>query len=142
MLPGLEEVLENSSVIFEVERPEFSPSSQVTFNLSQPNFADQKRSAMTATPEGICSTARTPAIFMVSAESTLETLPPKTGGRATTAKSMPGIFTSKPNCAVPFILEGVSRRRVDLPISVNFSGSFSGILEGGLTCDAASVSEP
>src|SRR6266404_5084992 len=41
MLPGLEEVLENSSVIFDVERPAFSPSSHLIFNLSRPSFAAQ-----------------------------------------------------------------------------------------------------
>src|SRR6266436_4934321 len=111
MFPGVADCLEKSESICEVESCAFSPSSQVIFTFSRSSFSDQKRCAMTATPEGICSMARTPGILRASVASKLTTLPPNTGGRATRAKSIPGSRTSRPNCAVPSTLEGVSKRR-------------------------------
>ena len=52
------------------------------------------------------------------------TLPPKTGGRAITAVSMPGTCTSMPKFAVPLILAGLSRRCSGLPSSF-FAPGFS-----------------
>ena len=72
------------------------PSSQVILSASRPFIAAQVLRATTATPpsgwnsEGIAggsigTTLSTPGTFTVSALSTLRTLPPNTGGRATTA---------------------------------------------------------
>ena len=142
MTPGVADSFENSSRIFVVDNAAFSPSSQVIFNLSRPTFAAQNFSATTVTPDGTCSTARTPGILNASAASTLTTFPPNTGGLATTAYTIPGNRTSNPNCAVPFTLEGVSSRRTGFPMSVNCFGSFSGTFAGGFNCAAASASDP
>ena len=50
-------------------------------------------SATTATPDGICAILRTPGMERAFESSTLLTFAPKTGGRATTAVSIPGKFT-------------------------------------------------
>src|SRR5467141_2710662 len=110
MFPGVADCLEKSASICEVESFAFSASAQVIFTFSRASFVGQKRSATTATPEGSCSTARTPGILRASVASKLTTLPPNTGGRATRAKSIPGSRTSRPNCAVPSTLEGVSNQ--------------------------------
>src|SRR5438874_10988540 len=67
-----------------------------------------------ATPVEICTTCFTPGTAFALVASKLFTLPPKTGERATTATSKPGVFTSIPNCALPSTLGGVrsEERRV------------------------------
>ena len=74
--------------------------------------------------------------------STLFTFAPKIGGRATTAVSIPGKFTSSPKVAWPFSLKGVSRRLMGFPISLKFFGSFSSTLAGGGSFTASATSWP
>ena len=54
-------------------------------------------------------------------------LPPFTGVIARVPNFIPGTFTSMPNTAVPFTLDGVSRRLALVPISLNWLGFFSGM---------------
>ena len=64
-------------------------------------MAGQNPSPTTATPRGICTTCRTPATARALSALKLLTLPPKTGGRATSATSIPGSWTSSPKTALP-----------------------------------------
>jgi hypothetical protein len=52
----------------------------------------------------------TPLTFIASAPSKLATLPPSTGGRATTACSMSGRRGSMPNTALPVVMSMLSTR--------------------------------
>ena len=79
---------------------------------------------------GTCTTLRTPGTAFASVASNDFTLPPKTGGRATTAVSRPGNCTSMPNCARPVIFSGVSRRLVGFPMIFQSFGSLSGTVFG------------
>ena len=83
------------------------PSSQVILSASRPFIAAQVFLAMTATPPsganlagaGVgasCTIFSTPGTFMAALESSEATLPPTTGGLATTANFMPGSTTSWP----------------------------------------------
>jgi hypothetical protein len=72
----------------------------------------------------------------------LLTLPPNTGGRATSATSIPGSRTSRLKTALPLTLSGVSSRRVGLPTMRNAFGSFSLTFSGGLRSAAFSASLP
>jgi len=67
---------------------------------------------------------------------------PNTGGRATSAISMSGRFTSMPNSAAPLTLALLSRRRVGLPISVKSFASLSLTSFGIGSFAAASASSP
>jgi hypothetical protein len=69
-------------------------------------------------------------------------VPANTGGRATTATSMPGTAASIPNVAVPVTLARLSRRRVGLPMILNCEGSLSGTSAGTGTVRALSTSCP
>jgi hypothetical protein len=74
--------------------------------------------------------------------STDATLPPKRGGWATTAVSMPGSFTSCVKIALPVVLDTLSTRGAERPISVKSFGSFS-LTSAGTGClPAASASSP
>src|ERR1700759_5142062 len=55
---------------------------------------------------------------------------------------MPGMRTSMPNFVWPVTLSGVSRRLIDLPMSVNCDGVFSVTDAGGASFDAASATWP
>src|SRR3984893_862746 len=140
--PGEADCAEKSESIFVVDRLALSPSSHLTCNLSRPSFAGQKRSAITATPVGTCNTAFTPGTCWASVASKLRTFPPKTGQRAITAVIIPGTTTSRPNCAVPLVFGGGSKRRVGFPISVKFFGSLRGTSTGSASFAAASTNEP
>ena len=142
IVPGFFAVSANSRNISSVEILSFDPKSQSTTSLSRPVFAGQKPSAITATPDGICSTAFTPRSLRAPVASNFFTFPPKTGGRATTAVSIPGRCTSRPNCAAPFAFDGVSNRRVGFPISVNAFAFLSGTSAGAVSLAAVSASEP
>ena len=85
----------------------FGPSSQTILRASRPFKAAQVFFATTATPPsglnfagaGVPSsftTFSTPGTFNASAASNDTTLPPTTGGRATTANFMPSSITSCP----------------------------------------------
>ena len=69
-------------------------------------------------------------------------MPPFTGEAATVPTAMPSTLTSMPNTAVPSTLDGVSSRRGEVPIRVNFAGSFSGTSTGIGSFAAASASAP
>ena len=88
--PGFWDVSEKSRSICSVESPELGPRSQCTISLSRPSFAGQNPSAITATPEGTCSTAFTPGTFSDCVASKSSAFPPNTGDRATTAVNIPG----------------------------------------------------
>jgi len=105
-------------------------------------LAGQNPSAITATPEGTCSTAFTPGMFSISKVSNLTGLPPNTGERATSAVNIPGKCTSIPNSAVPLIFEGVSNRSVGLPTCVNSLAVFNVTSAGAVNFDAASANDP
>ena len=72
--------------------PRFSAadSSQVTRSASRPFLADHMSRATTATPRGICTTSTTPGTAFAWVASKELTLPPKRGGRMTTAVIIPG----------------------------------------------------
>src|SRR5471032_265070 len=88
------------------------------------------------------STTRiTPGIFRTASLSTLATVPPITGDMRTAAYTMPAGRTSRPNCAVPFTLDGVSRRGCAWPISLKSLGDFRRISPGDEVA-AATASAP
>ncbi len=131
-----------SSRSFVVSSPAPVPGSQSTSSASRPSLAAQKWSATTATPEGTCTTARTPGTaFALSARNAL-TLPPKTGDRAIRAVFIPGICTSIANCAWPVTFCGESRRLVALPRIFQSLRSFSATEAGGFCAWAALASDP
>src|SRR6266853_6955541 len=84
-----------------LELAAFEPSSQTISSARRPSMADHVLSATTATPVEICRTCFTPRIPLAFESSTLLTLPPKTGQRATTACCMLGKRTSMPKLALP-----------------------------------------
>ena len=98
-----------------------------TSSASRPFLAAQNEVATTATPDGTWTTSldaahrpRARVAFM------LLTVAPNTGGRATSAVSMPGTLASRPNVASPVTFSRLSSRRVGLPMILNCDGSFSG----------------
>ena len=95
-----------------------------------------------ATPVEICTTCFTPGTAFALVASKLFTLPPKTGERATTATSKPGVFTSIPNCALPSTLGGVSSRFTRVPRIFQSFGSLSGTSWGRGTVAALATSFP
>jgi hypothetical protein len=114
----------------------------VIFSASRPFFAVQKSFASTATPFGMVTTSVTPFTARAALSSTDATLPPKRGGWATTAVSMPGSFTSCVKIALPFVFDTLSTRGAARPISVKSFGSFS-VTSAGTGClPAASASSP
>ena len=117
-----------------------SPGFHSTVSASRPSFADQKWSATTATPDGTCTTWRTPGTASAFAGSNDFTVPPKYGERRTSAVCSPGKRTSMPNCARPLTLSGESRRFVGWPMTVQDDGGSSAIVAGRGSFDAASVS--
>ncbi len=58
------------------------------------------------------------------------------------AVRIPGTCTSMPNCALPVIFSGLSRRRIGLPISFQSFFALSFTAEGGGSFCAASASSP
>ena len=118
------------------------PSSHVTLSASRPFLAAQNPSATTATPRSISTTFRTPGTAFAPVASIVFALPPKTGGRATTATSIPGSVMSSPKTAVPSTFDGVSSRFVGLPMSLKSLGSLSATSFGGDSRDARSTSDP
>jgi hypothetical protein len=93
--------------------------SQTTSRASRPFLADQNEVAITATPDGTWTTSLTPRTARARAAFTPLTVAPKTGGRATTAVSMPGTVASRPNVASPVTFTRLSRRFVDFPMILN-----------------------
>ena len=94
-------------------------SSQATVSASRPLMAAQVFLAITATPTGRVSTSMTPGTLRAAASSTLFTVPPKRGLRASTAVTWPGRRMSMAKMAVPSVLDTWSSRCSDgLPISV------------------------
>ena len=85
-------------------------SSHSTFSASRPCFAAQKPFATTATPPGTCTTETTPGTAFAAVASNDLTVAPKSGGRCSSATSMPGNVTSSVNCAVPLVFGGTSTR--------------------------------
>jgi len=100
-------------------------SSHSTLSASRPSFAAQKFLATTATPRGTCTTLTTPVTAMVAPSSKDLTVAPNSGGRRSSATSMPGISTSNVNSAVPSHLAGTSTRAACFPMSLKSFGSFS-----------------
>ena len=93
----------------------FGPSSQTILSASRPFSAAQVFAAITATPPSglnfagagvpsIFTTFSTPGTFIASAASYDATLPPTTGGRATTAYFMPSSRMSWPYIACPVVM--------------------------------------
>ncbi|CAJ2713907.1 Uncharacterised protein [Burkholderia pseudomallei] len=117
-------------------------SSHSTFSASRPCFAAQKPFATTATPRSTCTTDTTPGTAFAALASNDFTLPPKTGGRCSSATSMPGIDTSIVNCAVPSDFARASTRGTGLPISRKSLGDFSVTCSGTGSAAAAVASEP
>ena len=76
--------------------PSSGEADHSTVRASAPFFACQKCSATTATPVAISTTVRTPATALAARSSKRTTFAPKTGGRTTTACSMPGTSMSMP----------------------------------------------
>src|SRR5690349_18944779 len=113
-----------------VPRVSAAASSHWTVSASRPFFAAQKFSATTATPDGTWTTLTTPGTALAEAVSTDLTVAPNTGGRAMTAVSIPGSFTSNANCAVPLVFDLASTRGTEAPISVKRLGSFSETSDG------------
>jgi hypothetical protein len=70
------------------------------------------------------------------------TVPPNTGGRATSATSMPGTDASSPKVALPVTFARLSRRRVGLPMILNCDGSLRATSGGTGTVRALSTSCP
>ena len=93
---------------------------------------------MTATPVGTWKIFFTPGTAFAFESSKLATFPPNTGHRAITAYSIPGKRVSRPNLAVPFTLDFVSRRFMDFPMYRKSFGSFNGAAAGTAIFDAAS----
>src|SRR5205823_12113747 len=83
------------------------PGSQSITSASRPSLALQKLLAMTATPDGTCTTCSTPLTDLALLASNDFTFPPKTGDLATSAVRRSGMRTSIPNCAFPVIFSGV-----------------------------------
>ena len=79
---------------------------------------------------------------MASLASNDFTLPPKRGGRAITAVSMPGSAMSMVNIAWPRDLARESVRRTSLPISLKSFGSFSSTSLGGSNLAALTARSP
>ena len=98
------------------------------FSASRPCIAAQVLRATTATPPrgenfaggGVPSSRTiltTPGTFSAALSSTEATVPPSTGGRATTANSIPGITVSWPYFARPVEMSKPSvSGRVPLPM--------------------------
>src|SRR6266480_426058 len=106
--------------------PRFSApdSSHVTLSASRPFLADHMSLPITATPRGICTTSITPATALALVASNELTLPPKRGGRMTTAVIMPGSMTSMANCCLPVDLARASSRgSFSLPTMLKAAGS-------------------
>ena len=106
----------------------FGPSSQVILSASRPLSAAQVLLAITATPPSganaagggvpsIFTTLTTPGTFIAALSSYDATLPRTTGGRAMTANSMPGSFTSWPYVALPVVMSNRSTI-VTLPLPI------------------------
>src|ERR1700740_1842432 len=89
--PGVFDIAEYCARISTVDRPAPGPSSQVISSFSRPSFAGQNPFAITATPEGTCTTFTTPGIALALSALKLATFPPNTGARATTAVSILGM---------------------------------------------------
>jgi len=65
-----------------------------------------------------------------------------TGGRATTAVSAPGTFTSMPNTPRPVTLSADSMRFVGFPMNANCPAAFNFTSFGGVSAAAAVASSP
>ena len=74
--------------------------------------------------------------------SSLATLAPNTGARATTATLVSGRREIEPNCCLPLDLSRASMRRVGLPMTVKSLGAFKATVAGIGCRMAASASEP
>ena len=105
-------------------------------------MAAQNDVAITATPDGTGTTALTPRTARARSAFTLLTVPPKTGGRATTAVSMPGTVASMPKVASPVTFTRLSSRFVAFPMSFHWDGSLSGGFVGTGWVAARSTSWP
>src|SRR5258708_4040572 len=131
-----------------LDSPAFGPSSQVMSSALRPCTAAHELSASTTTPPAVNApsptgsmgnTSRTPGTCFALAASNFASLPPKTGQRAITAYSMPGMRESIPNFAPPVDLAAASKRLRSWPIIVKSSGFFSGtVLRSGTGSLAAS----
>ena len=82
----------------------------------------KKPLAMTATPEGTCDTLTTPGTaFALSALKLDDFAAKHWRARDDHGSEHAGnVDTSRPNCAVPFVFDGVSRRWTGLPIMREF----------------------
>ena len=120
----------------------FGPGSQLICSALRACRDCQKWSATTTTPLAVMSTRRTPGIACAAVESTETALPPSTGLWASEAYSIPGNFTSTPNCALPSTFPGVSSRGSDLPIKRKSAFGLSLTSFGTGNRTAASASSP
>ncbi len=94
-------------------------------------------------PVGIGLIFRTPGMARISASFRTPRLdPPIVGGRATTAVSIPGSWTSIPNVARPVTFSAPSTRFTDVPMIRNREGSLSGTFSGGVWRAASSARSP
>jgi hypothetical protein len=87
----------------------------------------------------------TPGIAIAFAASKDSTPAPITGAIFTAAYSMPGARASMPNSALPFTLDGLSRRGTGWPIRRNSDGDFRRTSAGSMsapTTAARAASSP
>ncbi len=95
-------------------------SSHSTLTASRAFFADQKSSAITATPlaTGVskATTSATHFILRAVPASKRFSRAPKRGGRITSAVIIPGSFRSCVNTAVPFDFATASMRGTERPM--------------------------
>jgi len=97
---------------------------------------------MTATPDGTCTTSVTPGTRRAPDASNDRTVAPNRGGRAITAVSMSGRWTSQVYTAAPVVLGRESTRGALRPISLKSRGSLRATLAGGVCRAAAGASSP
>src|SRR5579885_3519320 len=142
-LPGFADNSRNCFSSPDADSDFTGPSSQVTDSASRPFIAAQVESATTATPDiisvglsrpSIFITLRTPGTARALLESTLATLPLKTGHRSMLARSIPGTRTSIPNRGLPVAIGRLSTPERLAPINRKSfeSLSFGSVFETGI----------
>ena len=108
-----------------VSTAEAGPASHSISSASRPFLAAQNESATTATPEGTRTTCLTPRTARARSAPIVFGVPPNTGGRATSATSMPGTVASIPNVAVPGDLGAAVEAPRGLADDLELRGSLS-----------------
>jgi hypothetical protein len=93
-------------------------------------------------PRGTWTTSTTPGTAFAAVASKDLTVAPNSGGRCSTATSMPGKVTSRVNWAVPLLFAGTSTRGSFWPISLKSLGSFRVTLAASGCAAALPASSP